>query len=375
MSETEAGSHHASTNPKHDGAPSAGELPQSPQLKRRVVRGVGLVLILAIIGYSLFVVLPSHVDTAEVRAAIRGLSVWDVLTLTIAGLVVMVALGWGSKASLPGLSLYQGTESSATSQVTAFVVPPPGDMVVRFAMYRTYDFTDEKSAVAVLTAMIARYSAVFLMPIVGLAAVLISGNGSGADVAWFVGLSILFVGAMMLLLRTIRSDAVAHTIGAWLQRVATRVIRWARRTPPTDLEDSVLDFSRRMRGTLKTNGRQIIAANVTWGLANGLVMLLALRYSGLGASTLSFSEVLLVSGAAMALNSIPIPGGFGITEAVLLVIVALPTSQETAAFTAGLFLYRIFTWLLPMPVGGAFFFAWRWRVRRSGAAEPDATAA
>lgn len=345
--------------------PTQGELPQTPFMKRRVVRAVGLLLIGGIIYYSLFVVLPSQIDTDEVRAAISGLSLGQVLALIGSGLLVMLTLGWASKASLPGLSLYRGTESSATSQVTAFVVPPPGDMVVRFAMYRTYDYTDEESAVAVIIAMIARYAAVFAMPIIGLGVVLVSGQGSWTGFWWFLGLGSAYVLIIGLLLRVVRSDGVAHALGRVIQRWASRVIRLFRRTPPTDLEDSVVEFGKRMRGTLETNLPQIVVANVTWGFANALVMLLALRFSGLTSGSLSTAEVLLVSGATMALNSIPVPGGFGITEAALLALVGFSTSQETTLFTAGLFLYRIITWLLPMPVGGCFFFAWRWRIRRA----------
>lgn len=345
--------------------PTQGELPQTPFMKRRVVRAVGLLLIVGIIYYSLFVVLPSQIDTEEVRAAIGALSAIEVLALVASGLLVMLALGWASKASLPGLSLYQGTESSATSQVTAFVVPPPGDLVVRFAMYRTYDYTDEESAVAVIIAMIARYAAVFAMPIIGLGVVLVSGQGSWTGFWWFLGLGAVYAWLIWLLLRVVRSEGVAHTVGRVIQRVASRVIRTFRRTPPSDLEDSVVKFSNRMRGTLDTNLRQITAANLTWGLANSLVMFLALRFSGITSGSLSAAEVLLVTGATMALNSIPVPGGFGVTESVLLALIGFSTSEETALFTAALFLYRIATWLLPMPVGGAFFFAWRWRIRRA----------
>lgn len=354
-----------------DDAPSPGELPQPPRLKRRVVRVVGVLVILSIIGYSLFVVLPSQVNTAEVRSSLGALSVTDLAVLTAAGLLVMLCLGWGSKASLPGLTLYQGTESSATSQVTAFVVPPPGDMVVRFAMYRTYGFTDEESAAAVLIAMIARYTAVFFMPIIGLVLVLISGNGSASYLWWLIGLSAVFFLLLTLLLRVVYSDGAAHAVGRVLQRWATRIIHLFRRTPPTDLEDSVLAFSHRVRGTLTTNYRGIAAANLSWGLANALVLLLAVRFSGLDATALTVTETVLLAGAAMALNSIPIPGGFGITEAGLLAIASFSTSEETAAFTAALFLYRVFTWLLPMPVGGAAFLAWRWRIRRETSSTPD----
>ena len=68
--------------------------------------------------------------------------------------------------------MYQGFESSATSQMTAFVVPPPGDYVIRFAMYRTYGFSDEQSGTSVLISMVLRYVAIFFMPILGLLAVI-----------------------------------------------------------------------------------------------------------------------------------------------------------------------------------------------------------
>lgn len=352
------------TEPSDGHVPTKGELPQSAIVQRRTVRIVGLLAIAAIIYYSLFIVLPSKIDTDAVRASLQSLSPLDLLTLTGAGLLSMLALGWAAKASLPRLSLYRGTESSATSQVTAFVIPPPGDMVIRFAMYRTYGFTDEESAVSVIIAMTARYMAVFFMPIVGLALVTVTGHGSRAELLWLIGLSIAFIGVVVVLLKVVRSDAVAHTVGRRVQKIASRIIRWFRRTPPTDLEDSVVRFGQRMRGTVDTNMRQIVAANVTWGFTNVLVMGLAIRYSGLTSGSLSATEIVLVTGAAMALNSIPIPGGFGITETVLLAMIAFPTGQEESLFTAALLLYRTFTWLLPFPVGGLFFFAWRWRVRR-----------
>jgi uncharacterized membrane protein YbhN (UPF0104 family) len=280
-----------------------------------------------------------------------------------------VALGWTSKASLPGLTLYQGTESSATSQLTAFVVPPPGDLVVRFAMYRTYGYTDEQSGVAVVVAMIARYAIIFVMPLIGLTVVLLAGQGTWTELWWLLGLGAVVGGALWLLLRVVHSDAAAHRFGGWLSRVVTRVWHWVRRTPPTDLESSVVGFSRRMRDTVDHGMWPLVASNLTWGMANVLVMGLALRFSGLDSSTLSAAEVVLVSGAAMALNVIPIPGGFSITEAGLLALVDLTTAADQADFTAALLLYRVVTFLLPMPVGGAAFFAWRWRVRRTAARE------
>lgn len=331
---------------------------------KRVVKIVGIIIVVGLIYYSLFVVLPSEVDWSVVWADLQALTGGQILALFLAGMLVIVALGWTSKASLPRLTLYQGTESSATSQLTAFVFPPPGDMLVRFAMYRTYGFTDEESAAAVLVAMVARYATVVFMPLLGLVVVLITGQGSWTEFWWLLGLGVTFVTVMWLIVRVAMSEKAAHATGRWLQRVVTRVIHWVHRTPPDDLELSVVSFGARIGGTITTNGRSLIASNIVWGMSNVLMMALALRFSGLTESMLSPASMVLATGMTMALNVLPIPGKDALATSALTSILHLTTTAETNAFGAGLLLYRLCTWILPMPVGALAYFAWRWRVRR-----------
>ncbi len=145
---------------------------------KRFVKLVAVLITLALVYYAFFVVLPSEISWAEVQSALKALTAAEIAALVVSGLILMVVLGWAAKASLPGLTLYQGFESSATSQMTAFVVPPPGDYVIRFAMYRTYGFSDEQSGASVLVSMVLRYVAIFFMPIVGLLAVIVAGTAT-----------------------------------------------------------------------------------------------------------------------------------------------------------------------------------------------------
>ncbi|MFZ0322623.1 MAG: YbhN family protein [Actinomycetes bacterium] len=331
---------------------------------RRVVKAVGILIVLGLLYYSFFVVLPSEVDWSEVWADIQALSLGQIVALAVAGLLAMVALGWASKASLPKLTLYQGFESSATSQLSAFAFPPPADMAIRFAMYRTYGFDDEQSAVAVLIAMVARYAVVVFMPLLGLAAVLVTGQGTWTGFWWFLGLGVAFALVMWLIIRVARSDAAAHATGRWLQRVVARVWHRVHRTPPDNLEDSIVKFGARTRGTIDANGRALIASNVAWGLANALIMAMAIRFSGLDWNTISPSAVLLTTGLTMAINMLPIPGKDALAVPWLAGILSLTSDADTSALGTALLLYRLVTWILPMPVGGVTFFAWRYRVRR-----------
>jgi len=349
----------------------APESPPTRRTSRRILNFVGILVVLALLYYSLFVLLPSELDWATVWADLQALTGWQILALVASGLLAIVALGWTSKSSLPDLTLYQGTESSATSQLSAFVFPPPADMAIRFAMYRTYGFSDEQSAVAVLIAMIARYAMVVVMPLVGLALVLAAGQGSWAALAWFVGIGAAFVLVMWLLLRVARSEPAAHSVGVWLQRVAGRVIRMFGRTPPTDLEDSVVDFGRRTKDTLDRNGRSLMLSNLSWGFSNALVMGLSLRFSGLGSDSVSAVAVVLAAGLVMAINMLPIPGKDALAITWISTILGITSTAGVSDLGTAMLLYRLVTWILPMPVGGVMFLLWRARVRRhTKAAQP-----
>jgi uncharacterized membrane protein YbhN (UPF0104 family) len=331
---------------------------------KRFVKLVAVLITLALVYYAFFIVLPSEISWAQVQAALEALTAPEIAALVGSGLILMIVLGWAAKASLPGLTLYQGFESSSTSQMTAFVVPPPGDYVIRFAMYRTYGFSDEQSGASVLISMVLRYVAIFFMPIVGLLAVIVAGTATSAQVWWFVGLTVAFVIACWLMLRVIHSDAVAHSVGRRMNAAVAWVMGLFHRTPAGDIERSVVSFGRRTRATVTSHGPSLIASNLAWALGNAVVLLMAMRFSGLGSSTVPLATALLACGYLMVVNILPIPGKSALAAPTLFTIMSLTTDADQSAMTAAILLYRVVTWLLPMPVGAAMFFVWRHRVRR-----------
>jgi len=331
---------------------------------KRFVKLVALFITLALVYYAFFVVLPSEISWAQVQAALQALTAGEIAVLVLSGLVLMVILGWAARASLPGLTLYQGFESSATSQMTAFVVPPPGDYVIRFAMYRTYGFSDEQSGTSVLISMVMRYVAIFFMPIVGLLAVIVAGTATSDQVWWFVGLGLAFVIVCGLMLRVIHSDAVAHSIGRKLHSAVAWAMGLFHRNPAGDIERSVVSFGQRTRATVGSNARPLLLSNLVWGLGNVVILVLSMRFSGLDASTVPLASALLGCGYLMVVNILPIPGKSALAAPTLFTIMSLTSDADQSAMTAAILLYRVVTWLLPMPVGALMFFVWRRRVRR-----------
>lgn len=355
--------------PREPGKQDASHRTPSPRTRfnRRIVKAVGILIVIGLLYYTFFVLLPSEVDWSEVWADLQALTAGEMAALVVAGLLVIVALGWTSKASLPGLTLYKGTESSATSQLSAFVFPPPADMLIRFAMYRTYGFSDEQSAAAVLVAMVARYATVLFMPLLGTALVLIAGEGSRNGLFWLVLLGAVYSAAMWLILRIARSDSAAHKTGAWLQRLSSRLFRIVHRTAPESIEQNVVEFGTHTRSTISANGRVLVVSNLVWGMSNVLVMALVLRFSGLDPSVVPPAAVALTTGLIMAINVLPIPGKDVLVVSWIAAILALTDSSDISDLGTALLLYRMVTWILPMPIGGIAFMVWRVRVGKDAA--------
>jgi uncharacterized protein (TIRG00374 family) len=333
-------------------------------LKRALTQGLLWLITLGLLSWVFFVKLPTQISYADVWAAVQALSPLDVVVLSLAGIVVVVAVGWTSAAVLPGLNLRQGTQSSVVGQLTSVALPPPGDLIIRFGMYRTYGFTNDRSAVAVVLAGIARYFTVVAIPLIGLVAVLVTGHGSWTEFWWLLGGSAIFAIAFVLMGKILRNESFAHAFGRFMERVVSWLWRLIKRTPPTNLEQSVVDFSHGTRDVAVGHFRNVALSNIAWGLSCWIVFLLSARFAGLSSHEMSATQALLITGVMLLLNAFPItPGGVGVTETIMLTLLDFPSDTVKAAFTAAMFLYRVFTWLLPFPIGAVAFFVWRWQVK------------
>jgi uncharacterized protein (TIRG00374 family) len=94
-----------------------------------------------------------------------------------------------------------------------------------------------------------------------------------------------------------------------------------------------------------------------------LVLLAALRATGVGAAV-SVGEVLTAFAVVRLALVVPItPGGAGLTEVGLSGLLVAAGGPE-AEVLAGVLVFRMLTWLVPIPLGGLAYLAWS----RTGAA-------
>ena len=92
-----------------------------------------------------------------------------------------------------------------------------------------------------------------------------------------------------------------------------------------------------------------------------LVLGVCVRMQGLDQATISWAVILVAWGAVtFASLLIPTPGGLGVAEVVLVGVLGhgLPESDQSAVLAAVL-LYRIATFLVPIPIGLVTYLYWR----------------
>ena len=116
-----------------------------------------------------------------------------------------------------------------------------------------------------------------------------------------------------------------------------------------------------MVGLLRVCWGRLTAAMVASQLTVVVVLGICVRMQGLGESTISWAVILVAWGlVTFASLLIPTPGGLGVAEVVLVGVLGhgLPESDQ-AAVLAAVLLYRIATFLVPIPIGLVTYLYWR----------------
>jgi uncharacterized membrane protein YbhN (UPF0104 family) len=108
-----------------------------------------------------------------------------------------------------------------------------------------------------------------------------------------------------------------------------------------------------------------------------LLLLTALRATGVPAAEVGWSEALAVFAFARLATAVPFsPGGVGIVE-LALTAGLVGAGGARAPVVAGVLVYRALTYLLQIPLGAAAYLVWRRLARTRGSSaltSPTATA-
>ena len=167
------------------------------------------------------------------------------------------------------------------------------------------------------------------------------------------------VAAVVLLGLLLRSEEAAARIG----RGAARVVSGARRVfgagPVTGWDRATTKFRGRTVLLLRARWQWITLATLVSHLSLFAVLLLALRFVGVGADEVSLAEALAVYAFARLLTAIPFtPGGLGVIELALITGLAAAGGAR-AEVAAAVLIFRALTFVLPIPIGLGTYVFWR----------------
>jgi uncharacterized protein (TIRG00374 family) len=330
--------------------------------KKKAVRE--LVLVGVVLFFIFVVFLPQFIDYGQVVDSILTLSIGEMVLLTVLGL----AFTWFSagiyNTLIPGLGWWEGWKAWAASNSVAFVAPPGADLAIRFGMYRTAGISGEAAGAGIVLSWFFGTGYKLVVPIVALTWILIA-EGLDDDLVvtiTLIGLAAI-IGGIGLIALILYRENVALRIGEIGQRWYNGLVGGRWKFPEVEGAGvKLVDFRSQVIGTLKERWWAAVLVTLTAQGIFFISLVLSMRFMGVTAEQASIGIIFDAYAVGLLLSMIPIfPGGLGVVElAYVGVIVGNSGNTELAnAVTAGAFVHRIFTWLLPILVGLIPLAGWR----------------
>jgi uncharacterized membrane protein YbhN (UPF0104 family) len=315
-------------------------------------------LIVGVIVVVFFVILPRYIDYQEVAAAFQALTLSQIAVMTILGVIAWFVSGLVFCALIPGLSIIRGPTSwLILSGIGASVPFGPWNMGVLWVVVRGWGVANIPATSGIaLYGIVNELSRLFLplFAVVVLAATGALAGVQNADTAWVIAIisAIAFVVATALIIAVVRSERAADWLGRTGQRIVSWTMRRLGRQGAPDVSASIHRFRDQLGVVIRRRGLAALGTSIVSQFAWVILLTVALRMTGVPESVLSPGEVFAVYALVMVITIIPLsPGGAGVPELLFISgLTAIAGTEYQATITAGVFLYRLYYWFLPIPL-------------------------
>ncbi len=263
--------------------------------------------------------------------------------------------------ALPGLRAVQAGVLNLSGSAVSNVVPFGGAVGVgaTYGQCMSWGFTPPQVTLSILVSGVWNVFSKLAFPIFALFFVSLRGkNIHQLDAAALVGLAILLA-AILVFWLTMRSEAVAASVGAAGDRVRNGLRRTARRPPVHGLRAAVLELRSKIVGLVRRHWLGLTVWMLAYKVASCALQLLCVR--ALHIDELGWVEVLAAYAFGELLTTIPFtPSGVGFVEAGSTGIM-IAFGAPTEAALAAVFLFRGFTYLFEIPAGALAWLVWATR--------------
>jgi uncharacterized membrane protein YbhN (UPF0104 family) len=297
-----------------------------------------------------------------------------VLVLVGLGLARVPSEALMYRAFLPGLGLWRGSEAYLSSNFAGQLLPPPSASVVQYGYFRGGGYLPDAAGLAALGSFIFPTIGRFLLPLVALVLLLVTGEVSG---------TILLAGALSLAISVIagiagycflRDERSARWLGAKLQRPLSWILVKLKRDRIEDGAGKAAQLRAHALAVLREGwalGSIGVAANL---FLTYLILLASLRFVGVSANELSAVEAFAAFAVAFWAGAVfPITGsGLGVVDAVLIATLIELSSASDDALVAAALLWRVFYSVVTLPLGAITLS--RFRRANPGVLSPEVVA-
>ncbi len=306
----------------------------------------------------------SKMEGAENTGDALALITWQqVVIISLLGVFNLFTNWPPFVVTLKGLRLREAAVTNTASAALSNTVPEGGAVAtgLNFAMLRSWGFAlDDITSEVIVTGVWSQMTKFTLLAI-SLAAVSIYGPAPENLVGWAILLVVLVALAAVILGLILRSEQFARKLGAWTNAALRMVRKVIKRLKPPDMMIELPRFRTQMVKTLRTCWFRLSLTMIASQLTTIFVLGVSCRMQGLGVDTISWWTITLAySCVVLASLLIPTPGGLGVAEVVLVAVLGygLPESAQTAVLAA-VILYRLATFLVPIPIGLVTYLYWR----------------
>jgi len=363
-------------------------LPDEEGVPRDRPRGVVRKMLSGFLSYGVVILvfvflLPKLTSTDDLATSLSLITPAQVVVVLLLGLFNLFTNLPPIVITLPGLRYREAGVTNMASAAISNTVPEGGAVAtgLNFAMLRSWGFRLGDITSSYLTTGIWTNLVRYGLVAIALLVMAAEGDAPAYVVAIAIVVALLMAAAIALLAFVLRSEPFARRLGALLGRVAAPFFRLFRRRVIDDMDERTVAFRIELLRLVKDRWHALTGAMLLSQLSACLVLLVAVRMQGLSQSEISVARVVVAYGT-MSLASLlmPTPGGVGVAEVALVAVLGagLPESLIPQV-TAAVLLFRLATWLLPIPIGAGTYLFWRynkgWRMTEEEREARDGTTA
>ena len=233
---------------------------------------------------------------------------------------------------------------------------------LRWSIARDADVPTTRLASALVGYGVATTFVTWTFPFGFLLVEMTQRNPTTTDLAMVNVCAVVLLGSVLFWALVLRSPRVTE----WMVRLAHRLWAGAGRVIPAARHHDPAAALVEICDSLRVTARRPMGLFTRTAVAQAcgaVILLTALRGLGVGAElgVVEFARAYFV--VTLLSSFVPVPGGVGVVEAGMTGALVAAGVDPTAAL-AGVLVYRLLTYVLPMIVGVALYVVWRLDVRR-----------